>query len=82
LTGFSETSLFSHFRRKSRPRNTLVPLNTRSIAPNQPQRDEDSAGRRLNVLIRSNPETLSASDHAGVTCLTSSDQRLLEDGVR
>jgi hypothetical protein len=38
LTRFSETGLFLHFRRKSSPRNTRVPLNTRSIAPSQPQR--------------------------------------------
>jgi len=38
LTGFSETGLFLNLRRKSSPRNSRVPLNTRSIAPNQPQR--------------------------------------------
>jgi len=50
LTRLSETGLFLHFRRKARPRNTRVPLNTRSIAPNQPQRIEGSATRRLSVL--------------------------------
>jgi len=45
LTGFSETGLFLHCRRKSHPRNTRVPLNTRSIAPNQPQQDVEFSGR-------------------------------------
>ena len=45
LTGFLKTGLFLHFRRKSRPRNTRVPLNTRSIAPNQPQQDVEFSGR-------------------------------------
>ena len=45
LTRFSETGLFLHFSRRSRPRNTRVPLNTRSIAPNQPQQDVEFSGR-------------------------------------
>lgn len=50
LTRFSETGLFTHVRRESRPRNTRVPLNTRSIAPSQAQHNEGTAGRRLSVL--------------------------------
>ena len=38
LTRFPETGLSLRFRRESSPRDTRVPLNTRSIAPNQPQR--------------------------------------------
>jgi len=42
LTGFSETGLYLHSGRKSRPRNTRVPLNTCSIAPNQPHRQHNA----------------------------------------
>ena len=37
--------LFLHFRRSPCPRNAHVPLNTRSIAPNQPQQDVEFSGR-------------------------------------
>ena len=62
LTRFSETGLFLHFRRKSHPRNTRVPLNTRSMAPNQPQPtgglsigpyERQPTTRQLGVVVHS-----------------------------